>query len=242
MVYRHRGGVWVVEDSGNRNELFAVGPQGEALGRVALRGVANVDMEELAAFHLAGVGRVLVVADTGDNLARRRDTKLVFVAEDAVEQGIRTGWAAPLRSLALRLPSGPADVEALAVHPVDGQLYLLTKREEPPILWRVDMLTGATTRLGPFHWPSDLAEPSQPTAMDFTPDGERLIIQTYTGAWVVGWGAQDWLDGDHLVPFPTPPLEQAEAGCVGPDGDWWLTSEGVGAPLLRLDLPSAAGQ
>ena len=86
METRHRGGFWILEDSGNMAELFAVGWEGEHIGRVGLTSVINHDWEDLSAYVEPSGRRMLLIADTGDNDSERPNVLLSSVPEDRVEQ------------------------------------------------------------------------------------------------------------------------------------------------------------
>lgn len=245
---RTRGGFWMLEDSGNRPELFAVGPHGEDLGSARIRDVTNRDWEDLSAYRDENGRRMLLIADTGDNDDQYDETYLIAVPEDQVEQSLFMGPLSAEHVWHVRLPSGPHDVEAVAVEPGSRDVYLLTKRETPPVLWRFSLDTGTEAeRVGtvpiPPPTPEQLAadslygaSASLPTAMDFTEDGAELIIQTYTDAWRVQRDPSGQLDLSHLVHLPVLKLHQTESACMGPDGLWWTTSENLPAPLVGVPL------
>lgn len=58
--------MWVINDSGAAPELHLAGTDGTDRGKVTLKGVKNIDWEDLASFTLDGKP-YLLVADTGDN-------------------------------------------------------------------------------------------------------------------------------------------------------------------------------
>ena len=70
------GGLWSHNDSGNPPVLFRVdSASGRTVQRVRLRGVANVDWEDLAAD-----ATYLYVGDFGNNFGNRRDLRILRVA------------------------------------------------------------------------------------------------------------------------------------------------------------------
>jgi len=249
METRRRGGFWMLEDSGNGAELFAVGERGNDLGRADIIGVDNEDWEDLSSYTEPSGRRMLLIADTGDNDAERPSVSLISVPEDSAEQALRRGAARAEHVWDIRLPTGAADIESAAVEPGTVRAYLLTKREVPAVLWSMSLGDAhSLMRVGELVLPQptpaqvEAGGPyahaaSYPTAMDFTDSGEALIVQTYTDAYVVRRDASGGLDLENPERLPVTKLAQTEAGCVSVDGTWWFTSEQRPAPLLHVPIP-----
>lgn len=245
LVARAAGGFWGVEDSGNAPRLYAIGPAGEATGVVRLLGADNLDWEDVSAWTRADGTRFVIVPDVGDNDSRRYDVNVYAVRESDLEAALPFGRANVAMRWDVSYERGPADVEAVAVTS-DGRILFLTKRQEPPVLHVASLADRrlATRILGPIAIPpptdderraSDYgSHRSWPTAMDVGPDG-ALYVQTYGDLYVVPVVGDGW-DLDHPRRVDTPDTEQTEAGAAR-DGAWWLSSEGQGAPLYRIDLP-----
>jgi hypothetical protein len=252
------GVLWALNDSGNRPILYALAADGREVGQLTLAGVENVDWEDLAAFTWKGEAWLLV-ADVGDNCGRRSQVALhAFPEPQADEQGRFSGEIRPAWSFRFIYPDGPRDCEAVAVDETAGQILLLSKRTEPPALYRLPLepvfsdspLVAAPlahlTTLPPPE-PIDFLLPfgrylSQPTAMDLSPDGLSLFVLTYRHAYLYHrlpgetWGVcltrtpqVIELPGLFLLP-------QREAACFSADGrSLFVTGEGAGAVLIRLD-------
>lgn len=246
--------LWGHNDSGGKAELFRVGPDGEDLGRVAVAGTRAHDWEDISAFTWRGQP-ALLIADVGDNRGDRPSVTLYAVRDPG-----RSGKKARLLwQLDFRYDGGPRDCEAVAVDEADHSVLLLTKREQPKRLYRLPLPNGrppvgvATAELlgevGTVPQPTALDHLSnpvqaayfgQPTAMDLTPDGRSLLVLTYQNA--LRWrrrAGQPWIDALATAPdvITLPFLRQAEALAVAADGQsMFVSSEGIGAPLLRVPL------
>jgi hypothetical protein len=251
--------LWTHDDSGGRAELYAVDTTGRARGTLQIGGVKNEDWEDVAAGRLDGKSW-LIIGDIGDNDAKRRELAIHFVPEPTLAQLSVAGILAerPVATLRLRYADGPRDCESLALDEGERALYLLTKRDATPRLYRValpsPLVSGAVTAqfvgLVP-HLPQPTAEQlklkghlgkrrMQPCAMDFATDGSAAVVLTY-GDLVVfprqpgeSWGHALGRPPVRLAPHSLP---QAEAVAFTPDGRQILVaSEGV-RTLLRYSQP-----
>lgn len=254
---RTPGLLWTHNDSGGEPVLFALGLDGSLRGKIRLEGVTNHDWEDIAAFELDGRAW-LIIGDIGDNYATRRDCVLHVLAEpDAA-------LLAPDRELTLRpdysihylYEDGARDTEGLAVDARERTVYLLSKREETPRLYRLPLAPAprqqpATARFaGPVpHLPQPSAlqrairSPTQgflgwPTALDFSDDGTLALVLVYHQPLLFARASgETWAQALAREPLRlTPPnLPQAEAACFTPDGrSIYLASE-RDPRLLRYD-------
>lgn len=253
--------LWVHNDSGSKARLYAADVRGAARGRIKLGGADNDDWEDMAAFTHDGAP-MLVVADIGDNDARRKKVRLYVVAEPDLGEEVFPEIE-PAAEIEFRYPDGPRDAEAIAVDAANGRVLILSKRDRPPRLYAVPLApesdeTVTATFLGPV---ASLPRPSrrnvdfalksknwfwQPTSMDIAPDGSALVILTYGAVYYYARGeAEDWLAALERLPlaFPIKNIPNAEAVTFSADGtSLYLTVEGRHAPLLRIDLLDQTGQ
>lgn len=246
--------LWGHNDSGGKAELFRIGVDGSDLGRLRVSGARAYDWEDISAFEWRGKP-ALLIADVGDNKSERRSVTLYAVSDPG-----RTGEPARLLwQLDFRYDDGPRDCEAVTVDPADASVLLLTKRELPKRLYRLPLPKGkppvgvataellgevATvpqpTALDHLGNPMQAHFFGQPTAMDLSPDGRSLLVLTYQHA--LRWrrsAGQPWIEALATAPqvIALPFLRQAEALAVAADGQsMWVSSEGAGAPLLRVPL------
>lgn len=234
---------WAHNDSGHSAVLFGLDAQLQVRRRIRLP-VAFNDPEDMTAFEYDGQ-RYLLIADVGDNRARRTHAALYWFAEPQAEE------VAEVQVLQFQYPDGARDVEAVSVDPQSGYLYLLSKRDDPPRLYRLDFLNGqtqayplGTLRTLPPPRPEDLAaDPrhgaysSQPTAMSFHPHGSALIISTYARPYLyLRDPQQSWVQALEQPPvaLSAPRLPQTEAVTWANNGDIILLSEGRPAPWTRV--------
>ena len=84
---RHADVLWMHDDGGNPERLFAVSTNGSRLATFRIEGVTKTDWEDIAAFQLDGRS-YLLIADTGDNGGLRRTVQL-----DAAEGPANSTWS-----------------------------------------------------------------------------------------------------------------------------------------------------
>jgi hypothetical protein len=254
---RASGLLWTHNDSGGEPVLFAVAADGSARGNVRITGVANRDWEDIAAFTLDGTAWLLI-ADTGDNHASHAQCFLHIVAEPDPAQlsPNRELIAHPACSIAFVYPDGPRDCESVAVDPQERAVYLLSKRNSPPRLYRLPLAarTAAQPATAKFvgtvpHLPGpgrlDRLIPlpthafrGQPTAMDFLADGSAALVLTYgtllyfPRAANESWAAALAREPVALQPFDLP---QAEGACFTPDGHSIYVVSEIARDLVRYD-------
>jgi hypothetical protein len=254
--------LWFINDSGNASDLIALELSDGSYSKVKVRKVANRDWEDLEAFSYRGQPW-LAIADVGDNSAKRKDVEVHFLPEPRRDEDrVRVHT-----TITLRYEDGPRDVESVAVDSSTQTLYLLSKRDAYPQLYRVPLpklVEGAryeavAEKLGEVRsipaprkedlerYPKHGKYHNQPTSMAALPDGSAIALMTYGGAYLAPLGQDgDWLAAlnDRLCAVATPALEQAETIAADSTGRIYVTSEGKKAPLFRLAprCPQATGE
>jgi hypothetical protein len=250
--------LWLHDDSKGRPALFAVTTAGKFVGTLVVDGVKNDDWEDLATFTRDGK-HWLLIADTGDNDAKRGSVRLHVIEEPARDRLSATDelTVKPAWTVRVRYEDGPRDCEAVAVDDGGRTIYLLSKRDTPPRLYRIDLEakpTDGTTVIArhvgdvPNLPQPSLAEQfvrghtgkrrSEVTAVDFAPDGSAAVVLTYGAAALFRReGKEPWAQA--LAREPSELLQhsllQAEAAAFSADGKTiFVASEGL--PLVvRFD-------
>jgi len=238
---RNAGILWVHNDSGDAARLFAVAEDGTLRGTYTLQGAGAVDWEDLAWGPCSdhGWADCLYVGDIGDNAKTRARVQIYRVPEPLVPvEGPPVDEAlAGVERFDCEYPDGPHDAEALLVDPAEGIPYVVTKDvagstaayrfPSPPeagtteILEKVAVLQGRALL----------------TAGDVSPDGSRILLRGYAGAFeyplpVGGEFADMFLQTPCAKALA--PETQGEALAMGPSGlEIFTASEGVGAPIHR---------
>lgn len=246
--------LWILNDSGNSPDLFAVTTNGADAGTVRIEGPDNEDWEDLASFRLDGAPHLLI-ADCGDNPGLRGECLLHVVPEPAVPgpAAVRPAW-----TLRYRYEDGPRDCESVAVDAARARVLLLSKDDRIPVLYELPLRPAGPAAVQTARRIGELRTLPPPvqgmargilarigsltTAMDLAPDGRRLAVLTYEHAYLLECEA----DGDWASALARPPrrielpdpldktLRKREALCWTADGRALLvTGEQVPAPIFR---------
>lgn len=246
--------LWAINDDGPP-VLYALGLSGEKRGKVRIEDAKNRDWEDLASFMLDGTS-YLVVADIGDNEARRKDVTLYIVEEpDPGTDAVEIAW-----EIEFTYPEGPRDAEALAVDAVAGRILVLSKRDIPARLYSLPLQPESDDRITAafIGAVSSLPQPNQrdvsnarvdnswhwqPTGMDIAPSQDAMLILTYRGIYYYSrLGEEAWNTVLERAPLGAPLGEYRNAESIAFAGSGrraFVTTEKRHAPLLRIDLGGA---
>lgn len=248
---REPGLFWSHNDSGGPAATHAFDARGEYRGQLTVIGALNLDWEDMTSFTEDGEPRLLL-ADIGDNNAFRPLLTLYVVAEPAMPAGqITETRALPLRTLLVLYPDGPRDCESVAVDSTEGAIYLLSKRDPQPRLYRVPLNplvpVVVATALGDTQVPRAPAGHENPqryewvTSMDINADATALAAVTESKLHVYRREAgESWIAALQKPPLSRdlPNYKQIEAVTWAHEGDaLYITSEGAPTPLARITAP-----
>ncbi|WP_221032799.1 hypothetical protein [Actomonas aquatica] len=257
---REPGVYWVHNDSGDTPRIFALNAQGQRLGTVELAGATAIDWEDIASFTYQGQAWLLI-ADVGDNYGRRDDLRFYFLPEPdpTTLRPDTLTVVRPTHTWNVAFADGARDCEGVTVSPATGEVLLISKRTEPPVLYTLPLHFDATpstarhvarrvTPLPGIAAPTTLERAlpgrlgqfrSQVTAFDLCADGTCAAVLTYGNIWIYQrQPGETWTDTFTRDParIPISGLTQAEAICFEADNhDLIVTTERLPAPLLRYE-------
>ena len=244
--------LWVINDSGNSASVYALNSAGRLVGTLDIQGVSNNDWEDIASFEYEGKSYILV-ADVGDNFARRSKCFLHLIEEPGMEKitGVSSFAIKPSWSITYTYEDGPRDCESVAVDTMAGKILLLSKRDMPPVLYELPLAADKNavakrlTEIKPLPQRTDeimdfSVSSNMTTAMDLSADGLSAVVLTYGNAFYYEKKpSEKWSDVFTGAPMEitVPRMKQAESICFSKDGSAiYVTSEQIPAPLYKLDF------
>lgn len=244
---------FTLNDSGGKPELYALDGKGRLVATLRVPGAANVDWEDLAPAR-SPEGRALWIGDIGDNRARRPYVTVYRIPEPLVwgEQRGRRLDTGTARAYRLSYPGGPRDAETLMATPA-GRLYVVTKNPAGSTVFAAparlrEGVVNPLVQVGAisfFGLPSSAGGLKEQvsrllaTGGAISPDGRRLVVRTYTDAYVWSLPGGNLPAGLKATPrhLGLPKSEQGEAIAFTRDGAALLTSsEGKHAPVHSIAL------
>ena len=249
------GLMWAHNDSGHDPSIYCLEQSGVSCGVWNLTGASSQDWEDIAIGPGPDPGTsYLYVGDIGDNVGRLAEITVYRTPEPRVGTATRTSTAdlpqptEPAESIRFRYPDGAHDAEALMVHPQSGDVYIITKEAVSGVYRATAPLDPSkTTTLERVARFSIFATLSDRTGGAISPDGRRVALSTYGGAFElalpsVGSAGFDsiWDRTPSRIEVPNP--GQLEAITYSRNGRaLWLVPEGAHSPVFRAQLLRPGG-
>ena len=244
------GVYWTHNDSGDGPYIFAFNARGGSVGVWRVAGAEARDWEDIA----AGPGpqpdtSYLYIGDIGDNSEERSEIVVYRVPEPAVTPTTalttkpKPATTLEAEEIRLRYPDGKHDAETLMVHPVSGNLFVITKvfLDNPTVYEASAPLntTNVTTlkRVTSLRVPSLLA--GVITGGSISPDGRRVALCDYLQGYEIvlpsGASSFDEIWKQKFISIDLGRRKQGEAITYRMDGKALLTtSEGRFSPLIQV--------
>ncbi|HKC63911.1 MAG TPA: hypothetical protein VKB86_09750, partial [Pyrinomonadaceae bacterium] len=248
---RNPGLFWTHNDSGDAPVIYAFDRKGKSMGRWRVSGAEAFDWEDIAAGPGPQSGTSYIyIGDIGDNYSRRdgitvyRVAEPVFTADESPSKGDKQHTTEPSEAIRLKYPDGKHDAETLMIHPITGDLYIITKEFRSA--------AGVYKLKAPFNTAtvntlvrvSDVSVPNLVggliTGGDISPDGRRVVLCDYLSGYeiVLPDDAKDDFDKiwkQPMTKIELGPRKQGEGVCYSLDGNSILaTSEKRPTPLIEV--------
>ncbi|MDH4240130.1 MAG: lamin tail domain-containing protein, partial [Phycisphaerae bacterium] len=233
---------WVHNDRGGQARVWALTSEGTHLGIYYLSGATNRDWEDIA----IGPGPVdgvdyLYVGNIGGGGAPNPYITVYRVAEPTVdsEQSPVETTLTGVDAINLKYPDGDQyrDAETLMVDPVTKDIYIISKEDVPPRVYRAPYPQSTTTTITMEHV-CNLPSPwDESSGGDISLDGSMIIVRDdddHASIWLRPAGTILWdaFSGTGCsVELPSPSEINGEAICFDAEGrGYYTTTEREGGP------------
>lgn len=186
---RHKGILYIHNDSGDTSRFFAISEDGTLnaiytfqVDHTRKNGVR--DVEDIALGKGPKGRRYIYIGDIGDNNARRSFITIYRIREP--KPGIAAGVseiAVKADPLHLRYPDGPRDAETLMIDPLDQLFYIISKREDSvsvytaPLRYKSGDTVMLVKRTTLFFQGNTSAK--WISGGDISPDGRQVLVKSY---------------------------------------------------------------
>jgi hypothetical protein len=240
---RYKDAFWTHNDSGDSAHIFLFNKNGETIAIVNIKGISALDWEDIASFRLGKESYVLI-ADTGDNLKRRKESAIYIIREPAISINSESKEALnvevePAWTINFSYEDGPHDCEAVGIDPVESKIYLVSKLTERIKVYSMPIPSAGSKEPNVARTIATINVPYA-TAMDISPDGMRSVVLTYGDAYeFTRANGETWAQAFSREPrrIKMPSRRQGESICYGADGKTlYLTSEGLAQPLWEVPV------
>ncbi len=240
---RNPGVLYVHNDSGDAPQIYAINEKAQLLGVCHIQGATERDWEDIAVGPGPDPNRSCVyIGDIGDNAAKRPEIIVYRVPEPRVDAVRPFGQMTigPAEALRLVYPDKPRDAETLLVDPLTRDMFIISKRELVPRVYRA-AYPQSTTQPIKLEQVAVLPLGSFPTGGDVSPDGRRVIVRGYFNAalWERPLGEPLWhafLGQPKAIPIAAEP--QGEAICFDSKGAGYFTISEGKHPTLYYFAPA----
>lgn len=222
---------YVHNDSGGDNEVYVINAKGKTISSITISGVVNRDWEDIAVGPGPDKNRSYIyVGEIGDNKAQYANLFLYRISEPKFKPNKERKQktiivpAAEVEIFAFTFEDGAKDCETLFIDPDNGDVYLVSKREEKVGLYLIkaplsSSETNIARRISSFSFPLAVAG-------DISSQRDKILIKTYSDiyAWDVATG-QSISDALSTVPYKLfYEIEpQGESACWSLDGKHYIT-------------------
>ena len=244
------GAYWTHNDSGDGPFIYALNAGGVSRGVFRVTDAQASDWEDISIGPGPQAGRsYLYIGDIGDNSAVRSEIIVYRVAEPTLSAQTtkltkaRPGNTEAADAIRLRYPDGKFDAETLIVHPVSGNIYIVTK---VPLVNPVVYEAAAPLSPGKVITMRRIGEVRVPslfggvlTGGSISPDGRRVAFCDYFQGYelVLPAKSSDFNEiwKQRMTGFDLGKRKQGEAIAYRHDGKALLaTSEGLHSPLTQV--------
>jgi esterase/lipase superfamily enzyme len=250
---------WMHNDSNGQAEVFLVGFDGKLKAVYRLPDAENRDWEDLC---VAKIGRrnFLIVGDVGDNAGSRKECQLYLFEEPILDQFDEKEPSQKrvenYSTIHFTYSDGPRNCEAIGFDPNSNSVFLIEKKagnapgNDDVGVYSLDLSIFSSMKIGEtsqrFTATRRATLPIRNvTALDFSPDGRRLIARDYYYGYLFqrkeseSWGER--LQGKRPAKFNLPVEAQGEAVCFDIDGQsLFVTSEFSRQPIWQMTIPASA--
>ena len=224
------GYIWAQQDSGNPPELILLDQQGKLVRKIAVKGVANRDWEDMAVAAGPVAGRdYIYLAETGDNNAVFPNYAIYRFPEPSVT----ADSVSQVDQIRFVYPDGPHDAEAILVEPGTLDIFIITKREARSQIYKLAYpysTTAVNTAFAAGSLPYNYV-----VSAAVQGDGRGVAVKDYLNVYYYTRNNGESLSSvlsRVYVKLPYTPEPQGEAICFSNDGRYYFTlSEKTGSAV-----------
>jgi len=221
--------IWVFEDAGNDNHLYALDKNGKVVKDLTILNGENEDWEDLTADDSGNI----YIGDFGNNSRKRHNYSIFKITNPEKADDKVTA-----ERIDFKLPKGTKDRDFEAFFVKDGNFYIFSKENKKGILIKVPNQEGShiaevltTFELDGKH--------NKITSADISDDGKTVVLLNHDKLWVLNnFEGDQFFKGD-VEALSFEHNSQKEGVCFKNSKTVYLTDErngGDGGNLYLFDI------
>jgi len=227
--------LWSHNDSRGGPVLYAFTPEGVDLGSHEVPNAFALDWEDMAAGPASdGTGAYLYVADIGDNFGIRDGVVSVWRVPD-IDPAQLDGQFPDSLPIALQMPDGPYDAEAIFIDPVEPALYLVTKSRTEAFVFKGPMTPANEPQ--EMELISTLFLDAEVSGADISADGGVIAFRGYRTVWMWNRAPGQTIAESLAAPpctAPSPEEQQGESIAFDLGLNYFTVSEGTAQDINKI--------
>jgi hypothetical protein len=162
------GHLWVQEDSGGPTQLYLLDKKGKTIRTVQIKDAVNRDWEDMVLS-----GGYIYIGEIGDNAQRSDSYRIMKIKEPA--SGMDS--IEITETIQFVYPDGSHDAEAFLVDPNTKDIFVITKRTLPSIIYKISYPYGKNIQTA-----TEVARLTYSGVVSaaLAPDGRSILVKTYS--------------------------------------------------------------
>jgi len=178
--------IWVIEDSGNRNELYELDTNGRIVNVIKIENARNEDWEDLT----TDLDGNIYIGDLGNNKRNRRVFAIYKVRSNTLS---KSETSAEIISFKIPETIKPNDYESFFIH--EGFFYIFSKNDKKSILIKVPNVVG--DHVAEYVTEFNLkGKDNAITSADISSDGKKILLLNHDKLWqLTGFTNEDFFGG-----------------------------------------------
>jgi uncharacterized protein YjiK len=178
--------LWVVEDAGNKNNLYGLDVKGDIIKDIRIENIQNIDWEDLTSDSFGNI----YIGDFGNNNKKRKNFAIYKVSNPEKANAIAT---AEVISFKLPKTMKSQDFESFFLY--NDTFYIFSKDHKETKLFKVPNTIGD-------HEASYISEVklkgknTKVTSADISEDGKTVVLLNHGQLWILAdYESDDFLSG-----------------------------------------------
>ena len=207
--------LWVIEDSGNKNNLYGLDGLGNIIKNIDLKPYGNVDWEDLTSDKEGNI----YIGDFGNNSKKRKEFTILKVkAPHKIENNPE------IESIQFRLPKDMKSQDFEAFFLSDGLFYIFSKAYGKCYLITVPNSPGKHTATLKKEFKLD-SKRNRITSADISDDGQTVVLLNHDKVWkLTDYIDDNFFDGERKQ-LKFHHLSQKEGVCFKSKNQLLITDE-----------------